>query len=442
MRRSTGSHIYLLSLILSLLILLPSLAFSSNPSSGGSSSAPVTIEFWHAMKPGTPRGEAINYLVEKFNQEHPDIRVISRFKGSKKGNPYNQLFRELLISLSLGKPPAIAQSYENWTLQFLASEKLLPLHELVKDDPQFKAQLSDFLRDFYRSNVVNGELVSLPFNKSIYVLYYNEDIFDAFGIKPPRTWDDLRKISKYIYDNTEIYGIAINPTVDTFVAIYLTRYDKPLFRGLHPVFAGYEGIATLNYLKALTDQDKSAVVSRRAYHLFVKGEAAMVITTTSKYERFKRKANFKVGIAPLPLERGKYPFAGTNLVIFRDIPREKQLAAYTFLKWLLKPENVLYFAMHTGYIPVRKSALQSEKYQKYLQENPEFKSVLDATLGKLEPQPPVWAWENVRYYLTEAVTNVLIANSSPEEALKRAEDLTLKIIQNQKLYKVEFRYGE
>ncbi len=403
------------------------------------SASKVRIEFWHAMKPGTPRGEAINYLINKFNEEHSNIQVVSVFKGSPKGNPYNKLFRELLIAVSKGEPPAIAQAYENWTLQFLAADKLLPLEEMVNEDPEFKSELSDFVEDFYRSNVVNGQLVSLPFNKSIWALYYNKDIFETFGLTPPRTWNELKKASEYIYSNTEIYGIAISPSVDTFVAVYLTKYGKPLFLGLTPKFADPEGLEVMNYLRSLLDS--GGVVSSRSRKLFTRGEVAMIITTTSKYERLKRKANFQVGIAPLPLERGKYPFAGTNLVIFKEISPEKQRAAYTFLKWLLKPENITYFAMHTGYIPVRKSALRSTEYQRYLRENPDLRNLLSETFGKLEPQPPVWAWENVRYYLTDAVTNVLISGSAPEKELERAKDLTLKIIENQKMFNKPFRYG-
>jgi sn-glycerol 3-phosphate transport system substrate-binding protein len=50
------------------------------------------------------------------------------------------------------------------------------------------------------------------------------------------------------------------------------------------------------------------------------------------------------------------PTGGAGLGIPKAIPKENQLAAATFLKFLTSPENTVTFAGATGYMPIRKSA--------------------------------------------------------------------------------------
>ncbi len=440
MRINRVKTLIFLTLLLSLLISFNWAKLFAENKDTERTEGKIVIEFWHAMKPNNPKGRALTKLVERFNRTHHNIKVIAKFKGTKHGNPYNRLFRELLISLSKGKPPAVAQVYENWTLQFMAAGKVKPIQEFVDNDPEFKAELSDFIEGFYKSNVVNHKLITLPFNKSIWVIYYNGDVFNTFNLKPPSTWEELKKLSKFIYENTDIYGVALYPNVDLFMSVYVTTYREPLFYGLNPTFTSQRCLMTLNYLRELVD-NSGAVVAMKDRKMFLNSETAMIITTTSKYEYLKSKASFRVGIAPLPLKDGGYPFAGTNLLIFNEVSPAQQKAAYEFIKWLLKPENLIEFDMATGYIPVRKSALNNRRYQEYLARNPEFKALLDKTLDRLEPQPPIWAWENVRYYLSDAVYNVLVNHSEPRTELQTAQELTIKIVENQKLYNVPTSYG-
>ena len=47
----------------------------------------------------------------------------------------------------------------------------------------------------YYSDSKTGQLISMPFNSSTPVLYYNKDAFKKAGLdpnQPPKTWDELR----------------------------------------------------------------------------------------------------------------------------------------------------------------------------------------------------------------------------------------------------------
>jgi multiple sugar transport system substrate-binding protein len=46
---------------------------------------------------------------------------------------------------------------------------------------------------------------------------------------------------------------------------------------------------------------------------------------------------------------------------------EEQLATFEFMKYLMSPEITVYWAMNTGYLPVRTSARDSEEYKAFVE---------------------------------------------------------------------------
>jgi multiple sugar transport system substrate-binding protein len=120
----------------------------------------VTISFWHAMSGAL--GDALSYLVQKFQTENPGIVVDLVYQGG-----YSALQQKLIAAVAAGQPPTIAQQYENWTTQWL--DALVDLDLFLP-----KEILDDILPQF--DEVFDGRVVSVPFNKSILVFYYRPDL--------------------------------------------------------------------------------------------------------------------------------------------------------------------------------------------------------------------------------------------------------------------------
>jgi len=99
---------------------------------------------------------------------------------------------------------------------------------------------------------------------------------------------------------------------------------------------------------------------------FVAGAASMMYNSTGSLSFVKSSATFDFGVAPLPGEAKKaVPTGGGNLYIFKGIPEENKEAAWTFVKWLSKPENSARWSIGTGYIPVRKDAFETEALKEF-----------------------------------------------------------------------------
>jgi len=151
------------------------------------------VVFWHAM--GGPLGDALEILVNEFNETHPDIYI----KAINMGN-YTALSQKLMASIQSGNQPHLAQAFEAWTANMIDGDVLIPVSDFIEKDPDFGLDdLTDFYPVFIKSNTINGKLWSFPFNKSVMVMYYNKDALFQKGYdpnKPPRTWDEFREYCK------------------------------------------------------------------------------------------------------------------------------------------------------------------------------------------------------------------------------------------------------
>ncbi|UCC12945.1 MAG: extracellular solute-binding protein, partial [candidate division WOR-3 bacterium] len=127
----------------------------------------TVVTFWHVMS--GPLGKQLDELVAEFNRIHPDGEVRSVHMGS-----YDVLAQKLMGAVASGTPPVIAQLYESWTDQFYRAGDLLPLETFIASDSGFARD--DFFPVFLEDNTYDSVLVTLPFNKSVPVFYYNQDI--------------------------------------------------------------------------------------------------------------------------------------------------------------------------------------------------------------------------------------------------------------------------
>ena len=175
--------------------------------------------------------------------------------------------------------------------------------------------------------------------------------------------------------------------------------------------------------------DRSATPTFDARKMFNDGQAAMYIESTSNIGNFEKNPNLKFGVAPVP--RGttvNYQFAGTNLAIFNKntgnatADKGRQRAAWKFIRFMTSPEITTEFAMATGYLPVRKSAINGATYRSYVKEHPNYQVGINS-LQHASVQPRVGCWETVRGILDDTLIEALGRKNTPEDALLRATSM-------------------
>ncbi|MGH6913124.1 MAG: extracellular solute-binding protein, partial [Geminicoccales bacterium] len=154
----------------------------------GTGHAATEIQWWHAM--GGELGEKLNQIAEGFNATQDDYVVKPVYKGD-----YTETMTGAIAAFRAGEQPHIVQVFEVGTATMMAAEgAVYPVYQLMADAGE------PFDSEAYLPAVVGyyttpeGEMLSMPFNSSTPVLYYNKTAFEKAGLDPdtpPETWAEL-----------------------------------------------------------------------------------------------------------------------------------------------------------------------------------------------------------------------------------------------------------
>ena len=386
---------------------------------GGTLAAAATeVTFWHAL--GSDHQAVLNELVAEFNAANPDVVVRAEYQGS-----YGDLQTKLIAAVSAGRAPTVSLVYNNWTAAFLDAGALVPVEQFFDHGEHglSQAERDDYVASFVAANTWDGRWVTMPFNKSIYVLYYNQELLDRAGVGVPATMDELRAAAKAVKDKTGVYGFALKADIDHF-GVFLHAFGGRWIEDGKTAFNGPEGVAALRFMQDLVLTDGSAY-----YHdgyldeEFNVGNTAMFMATVATIPWVSNDLNW--GAAPIPAGAVQASLVqGTDLAIFAQATPEEQLAAWRFVKFLTSPEVNARWAVATGYLPVRESAAQSATYQEYVNQDPKKYGAGVAQLEHAKFDPGLAAWFDARRNVTEAVEEALILGVDPQDALNRAAQAT------------------
>lgn len=339
---------------------------------------PVEVVFWHAMS--GEKEEVLTTLADKFMDENPNIKINLQFQGN-----YRELFEKLMGAAKADQLPTMTQIYCNrlsWYVDKGLVENLNPYIENEKIGLS-KEELEDYPKLFLDDGVWDGNQYAMPFNKSQMVLYYNVDMFEEAGLEVPKTWDEWKDAAEKLTKDTDgdgepdIYGIVFANNISTDIAPWLkqaggmtmSEETNELFFDTPETKEAVEFLNGLMQAKVarLAGEDKYANVP------LSQGKAAMCVASTSAISNLEKDTpdNIRWFAAPLPGHKtNDQLYYGTNVAVYNTGTPEEKLAAWLFIKFLTEPENTAYLAQNTGYLPVRKSARETEEYKKYLEENP------------------------------------------------------------------------
>jgi len=313
------------------------------------------ITFWHAM--GGGQGEALENLVADFEKEHPNIKVNLQNQGN-----YGDLNQILVATMqSPSDLPTITQAYPDWMLQFEDSNLVTDLTDMVKGEDGVE-DYDDILPGLREEIEQDGKIMGLPFNKSTEVLWYNKTLFDELDLKVPKNYDELKEVSKKIYEEKNIPGVGFD-SLPNFYATYLhnkgLEMDKDLditsSKSAEAVNYYLDGIKDGYFRIAGTDQYMSGPFANEQVGAYIGSNAGEVYVKDGVEDKFEYNA------AIYPAESSVQQ--GTNIYMFDNADDAQKKAAFEFLKYLTSKEAQIKFALDTGYMPIRKSALEDSEYK-------------------------------------------------------------------------------
>lgn len=394
----------------------------------------TTITFWHAM--GGVNGEALDYLVQKFNEENEyGITVVSEYQGS-----YDDSITKLK-SAQLGNMGAdLVQIYDIGTRFMMDSGWIVPMQDLVDADAEFDlGTIEPNIAAYY---TVGDTLYSMPFNSSTPILYYNKDMFDAAGIEEaPSTFAEIKEVGDKLKASgaDEVISLGIYGWFfEQFMCKQGLEYvNNGNGRDSYATAASFDenggGLNILTAWKDLYDNGYAPNVGRggdAGLADFSAGKSAMTLGSTASLKQILQDVNgkFEVGTAYFPSvvegSEGGVSIGGASLWALDNGDDVKKAATWKFVKFLVSAESQAYWNVQTGYFPVTTEAHSQQMFLDNIEEYPQFQTAIDQ-LHDSTPQSAgalLSVFTESRAIVETEIENMLNNNISAEDTLAKITD--------------------
>ncbi|MDG5789868.1 ABC transporter substrate-binding protein [Evansella sp. AB-P1] len=394
----------------------------------------IIVDFWYAL--GGNLGEAVEGMVNDFNESQSDIQVNAVYQGS-----YEESLTQLRQLAGTDDAPAVVQVFEVGTKYMIESGYIEPVQTFINEDNFDLSLLEENILSYYQ---VDGQLYSMPFNTSNAIMVYNKDMFREVGLdpeNPPATFSEVRdaakKISDYYGSSVDGFSVITNGWfTEQMIANQGGLYvDNDNGRSGEPTQALINGEEGQRWFQWLYDMksDSSLGDYGRAWDdhraAFLGETVAMYLDSTASLAGTVTNAEFEVGTAFLPTADGMDPqgviVGGASIWMMTDIPKEVQEAAWEFMKFTSKPEVQAKWAASTGYFPITKEAYEHEVLINTYEEYPQFLTAVEqlqnTTLTAATQGALIGVFPEARERVVNAVES-LYGGTDPIEAINRANE--------------------
>jgi len=319
-----------------------------------------------------------------------------------------------------------------WSGEFAANKNTVDLTDLIAND-KTALKLDDIPPVMWTQGEYQGRQVAFPLGGYANVLNYRKDLFDAAGIKPPTTQEEMLEAAKKLTDAGKgVYGIALlgagSAGAQDFMVFVQQHGGTILDKFGKPQVNSADNVKTLEYFGSLF---KYAPPGNADYWwdqretAFKQGQVAMMegwsISRNDYEDPTISQVVGKVDIAQAPTAQGmepKFGFGGWGLAINADSDKKKQEAAWVFIKWLASPEVQKDWVLHRG-PPLRISTMQDPDVVKAL---PWMPKLLDSFLkGDGNYRPRIPQYSIIEDALGTYVNSFLVGKDTAQSALDKAQ---------------------
>ena len=413
--------------------------------------AQTEVTWWHAM--GGELGKKLEEIVEKYNASQTTYHVTPTYKGS-----YAETMTAAIAAFRAKEQPDIVQVFEVGTGTMMAAKgAIYPVYQLMKDtgtafDPKgFLPAVVGYYTD------TDGNMLSMPFNSSTPILYYNKDVFKKAGLDPemaPKTWEDVEAYSQKIMES----GAA----KCGFTTGWISWVQLENFSAWHnlPIGTNENGFGSIDskltvngpvqekHWANLKKWQDSGLFSyggpgggNDAPPKFYSQECAMYMNSSaSRAGVIANAKDFEVGYGMLPYygDVAGAPqnsiIGGATLWVLQGHEADEYKGVADFFHYLSSPEVQADWHQFSGYLPITQAAYDLGKEQGYYAKNPGS----DVAIMQINLNPPTPNSKGLRFgnyvqirdVIDEEFQNLLNGSKTAKQALDSVVERGNALIQD------------
>lgn len=395
----------------------------------------TTLLFWHSFVASTV--PALDALVAKFEQEHPNIKIKAQYVPTG-----DALIQKLITAIQSKNTPDISWIHADFLEDLVKADAGYPMSEFINGENGLPQEdLNDIYPSLIQAASWRGTLYSLPMEATNLALIYNRELFRQAGLDPnhpPQTWDELYDFAKKMtidkngdgrFDQVGFF-VPVFPASGPLGSWMVWQWYPFLWQAggeiinleqTEVLFNREPGVQALTFWSKIFHEFKLSSFTIDYDVAFASQTLAMALDGPWNLPRYKDLLkDLDWGIAWLPAGPKKRATiaGGEYLTIFKQSQYPNE--AWTFLKWILRPEVQAFWAMESGYLPVRHAALQVPEFQAFLETNLPFKAYVEQMEISQSPNPIDHHGLRITRLIAEAIEKTTIGKAAAKTALDEA----------------------
>ena len=336
----------------------------------------VKLTVWYAVSGVT--AEKFEALVNEYVAANPNVTVELSYAGSY-ADAANKISANLLTNTApdvalISAAPLYTGDRGDYTIETLIQ------------DPAFDAEgIYEGVWDYAE---FAGRVCALPYGISVPALFYNKAIAEKAGLdlenNPPKTWDELYVMAeKAVKDGGAINGFDVNDVAWLFKSM-LAQNGNSVIEGegtdVEPIYNNAEAKEVAEFWQKLTANGLMPVDQHsNSDKTFQAGQTAFLVSSSIRLARWGGNPEIAdFGCLPMPtFGEESVALGGNHLVCFPNGDDTKLAAAWDLLKFLMSEEKHTEFALETGYLPIYKSAMESDYVKSFIAEDARRQVIID-----------------------------------------------------------------
>jgi sn-glycerol 3-phosphate transport system substrate-binding protein len=363
---------------------------------------------------------------------------VPTYKGT-----YGEALTAAMAAFRAGNAPDILQVYEVGTATMMAAKAAVkPVGEVMtmggaKFDPKVYIPA---VAGYYTAP--SGQMLSLPFNSSTTVFYYNKDAFKAAGLdpeKPPVTWPEVALAAAKLKASGHACPFTTSwiswTQLESFSAWHNVEFVTK-GNGMNGTDARltFNGPLQVRHIQDLENMAKQGLFvykgrDNKADVTFPSGECAMLTGSAGLLGAIKKNAKFAYGVAPLPYYQDvagapqNTVIGGASLWVMAGKPADHYKGVASFFNYLSSPEVQSESHKRTGYLPITTAAFKLTEQSGYYKQNPGADVAVNQMIRKTTDKSRGIRLGNflqIRTIIDEELEQVWAGKASAKEALDRA----------------------
>jgi sn-glycerol 3-phosphate transport system substrate-binding protein len=336
--------------------------------------AVTKFDFWYGLSGDL--SERVQDVCKRFNESQKDYEIVCTSQ-----NDYDTNLQNTIAAFRANKQPTVTQIFDAGTLDLMLSGAYKPIGELMTENG-FTIDWSNYLSgigSYYSTS--KGELLSMPFNSSTAMIYFNTDALAKVGFTGlPGTWEEVEDVARKMKAAGMDCPVAFDPTgVWQWFEQFSAIHNQPIasngngFGGLNAEYTFNETkfVDQLTWYKKMYDEGlfvhKSKAAGETPNDAFINGHCQMTSTSIADHGTFTKQAKPEVkwDVAMLPVwagtDRKNSLVGGASLWTLKGKSAEEYKGAAAFFNFLATPDSAEYWSTVTGYVPVTMSGFEAMK---------------------------------------------------------------------------------